>query len=131
MKLSEALQAAPRFAVQIHHGGFYKLDGERVGADTLFGAYLGRYGKRGLLRITELADEKGFTAACMEIQRGLLRNWPDLGRTVNSVERKKLSGGNIQPPMRGETWVGYISRLNDTHRYTWDQIAGITEMVGL
>lgn len=126
---SEALEAAPRYAVkQLHGKGYYRFTPAGVEADALFGAYLGRYGPRGLKRVTEALDT---TAACTEIQRGLMRAWPDLGRAVNSAERKKLSGGNIEPPKRGETWIGYVSRLNDSYLAPWDSIAGIAKVVGL
>jgi hypothetical protein len=136
MKLSDAIEAGCKLVpAQKVDGGFCMTcpDPNTGGftitaACVLMSAYLGH--SRGLEKDVLRALHKGTTEACRTIQDGLMRSWRELGARCPEGVTKAARVRGQDTPKRGESLVGYLSRLND-RRTQRETIAGLLRQAGL
>lgn len=128
MKLSEAILVGS--VGQQYHKGYF--DPAFTAADTLFSAYLGLP----LASIEPVIRACGLNGtnpakACALIQDTLLKAWPNLLAVAPEILTRVARREKVTEPRKGETLMGYVSRLNDAERLSRERIASILSLASL
>ena len=128
MKLSDAIEAGTQYAlIEVHNGRYWQftrdfsLASTKIGADSLFSAFLGVYQGGGLLAVIRAlkSRDRPTDAACWIVLDGLSKKFRELDETCSDAIRTAAREAQAVPPGRNESLWMYVCRINDEH--SWDR----------